>query len=146
MRDPKIGAIEVLRGRNQPDAARALAECDISLRHVDAPLSTGRSAGAAGRGGLEEDTGRDLPQADVLIHAPPDVLSSIKGTELPQGSWSQEIELAVTETLSPRISVRHIQWAETRPGGSPRPGTFGLGDGSGRGGQSARGGSGHGGA
>jgi hypothetical protein len=127
MKDPKVAAVDVLRGWEQPDAARALEACEISLRHVDAPLGAGRSAG------LDVDEGRDLPQTDVLIHAPADVLSSIRGTELPQGAWSQEIERALAEALSPRVTVRHIQWSETRPGGSPRPGTFGTGGGSGKG-------------
>jgi hypothetical protein len=118
--NPKSSAAQVLRQRNQPDAARALDACEISLRHVDGP-----PGGAADGGGR-------APQADVLIHAPPDVLSSIRHAELPQGDWGQEIERAVIEALAPRFSVREIQWSETAPGGSPRPGTFGMGSGSGR--------------
>jgi hypothetical protein len=117
MNDPRIAALELLREWGQVDAARALSQCTLAVRHVGAP--GGRRPGTP-------------PQADLLIHAPAEILRCIRHHSLPQGDWANEIERALKAALHPRIGVRDIQWTQTEPARALRPEPLGAAGGRGR--------------
>ncbi|MAY74784.1 MAG: hypothetical protein CMJ31_08760 [Phycisphaerae bacterium] len=85
------------------DAAKLFAHAQVEARHVD------------------DDSGR--PTIDVLIHAPPGDVASLK-----HGEAAGRIENAVREAAE--ADVRYLQWVESSETEAARPGS-GIGDGTG---------------
>lgn len=112
MDDLKTATQRWLEERQLADPAQALGECGISLLH--ASPTDDRPAGSP-------------PRADVLIHAPGELVSDIRKGKPPRFDWGNQIERAIRGAAGETFEVRLIQWVESGPADSPRPGTDGLG-------------------